>query len=82
VEDAAPAGFESRNVDNRTIHIAHFLTSTGTLDVHWSQDDCQLTDVLPPQTQCVVRDMMGNVIPLQDAPINRFPVYVWTKTIK
>jgi len=78
-EDAAPVGFESRAVENASIQIARFRADAGLIDACWSADDLPLSKVYPASAVVEVKDLMGNVIPYEQARVGKFPIYILTQ---
>ncbi|XHR27168.1 MAG: carbohydrate binding domain-containing protein [Chthoniobacteraceae bacterium] len=76
VEDAAPAGFETQIVDGVPVKIARFKVAKGHIDVYWAGAAIALSKVIPPAANLEARDLMGNIVPMADAQLGEYPVYV------
>jgi hypothetical protein len=75
-EDASPLGFETRTVDGHDVYLARFAVANGTVEACWSAAPVALSAVIGDDARADIRDMMGNPLPLKDARLGEFPVYV------
>jgi hypothetical protein len=81
-EDAAPAGFDTREVDGSRVSCARFVSPDGrNVEAWWSVDDLPLARAAAPAPGAgdEVYDMMGNRVTeaaADSAKVGRFPFYV------
>ncbi|PTX95131.1 hypothetical protein DB345_12630 [Spartobacteria bacterium LR76] len=78
-EDASPVGFESRAIGDVTIQVARFRSDHGSIEACWSAGELPLSQVFPASSVVEVKDLMGNVIPYDQARVSKFPVYIRTQ---
>lgn len=73
-EDAEPAGFEDKTFKDAHLKIAHFRSTSGRINVYWSDQPISLKKLLKQPGK--VLDMMGNAVDGATATIGEYPLYV------
>jgi hypothetical protein len=76
IETLAPRGVDTLDCEGATVMVARFAGDGQRVDVYWSDHDIPLAKALGDDRPDQILDMMGNPLPLAEATLSEFPLYV------